>query len=120
TRARSMRIDTLVATRARYTATCIVTALATTLLFAFKRGQDTNWDQLNYHLDVPFMLLHGTFWDSIAPSGIQSYLNPLVLIPQYMVIRVLPPQAAVTIIAAAQAMAFVVAGRICLRIAGPD
>ena len=64
--------------------------------------------------------MHGTFWDSIAPSGIQSYFNPLILIPQYIAIRALPPLAAVATIGVAQAMAFVVAARICLRIAGPD
>jgi hypothetical protein len=115
-----MRIKALVATRAGYTATCVVAAIVTTLVFAFRRGQDVNWDQLNYHLSVPFLLLQGTFWDSIAPAGIQTYLNPLVLISQYLVIRALPPLAAVTTIDVAQAMAFVIAGRICLRIAGPD
>jgi hypothetical protein len=115
-----MRIKALVATRARYTAVCVVAAIATTLVFAFRRGQDVNWDQLNYHLSMPFLLLHGTLWDSVAPSGIQSYLNPLVLVPQYIVIRLLPPLAAVTVIDVAQAMAFVIAGRICLRIAGSD
>lgn len=115
-----MRIKTLVATRANYTATCVVAAIVTTLVFAFRHGQDANYDQLNYHLDIPFLILNGTFWDSIAPSGIQSYLNPLILIPQYIAIRALPPLAAVTMIGVAQAMAFVVAARICLRIAGPD
>ncbi len=115
-----MRIKALVATRAGYTATCVVAAIATTLVFAFRRGQDVNWDQLNYHLGMPFLLLHGTFWASIAPSGIQTYLNPLVLVPQYLVIRALPPLAAAATIGVAQAMAFVVAARICLRIAGPD
>jgi hypothetical protein len=42
-----MRIKALVATRARYTAVCVVAAIATTLVFAFRRGQDVNWDQLN-------------------------------------------------------------------------
>src|SRR5580698_10613356 len=119
-KALAMRIKAPVATRAGYTASCVVAAIATTLVFAFRRGQDVNWDQLNYHLVVPFLFLHGTLWDSVAPSGIQSYLNPLVLVPQYIVIRLLPPLAAVTVIDVAQAMAFVIAGRICLRIAGSD
>jgi Glycosyltransferase family 87 len=115
-----MRLKALIATRARYTATCAVAAIVTTLMFAFKRGQDTNWDQLNYHLSIPFLILHGTFWDSIAPSGIQSYFNPLIFIPQYIAISALPPLAAVATIDVAQAMAFVVAATICLRIAGPE
>jgi hypothetical protein len=115
-----MRIKALVATRSGYTATCVVAAIATTLVFAFRRGQDVNWDQLNYHLSIPFLLLQGSFWDSIAPSGIQTYLNPLVLIPQYLIIRALPPLAVAMTIGVSQAMAFVIAARICLRIAGPD
>jgi hypothetical protein len=115
-----MRLKLPVATRVGYTATCSVVAIATTLVFAFRRGQDVNWDQLNYHLAIPFLMLHGTFWDSIAPAGIQSYFNPLVLMPQYFAIRVLPPLAAVATIGMVQAMAFVVAARLCLRIAGPD
>ncbi|MFI4982924.1 MAG: glycosyltransferase 87 family protein, partial [Nevskiales bacterium] len=115
-----MRIKAIFATRAGYTATCLAVAIGTTLVYAFRRGQDANWDQRAYHLDIPFLLLQGSFWDSIAPSGIQSYLNPLILIPQYLLIRTLPPLAAVATIALAQAMAFVIAARICLRIAGPD
>ncbi len=115
-----MRIKALVATRASYTATCAVAAIITMWVYAFKRGQDVNWDQLNYHLSIPFLLLHGTFWDSIQPAGIQSYYNPVVLAPQYLLIRLLPPLVAVATIGVAQAMAFVIAGRLCLRIAGPD
>jgi hypothetical protein len=115
-----MRIKALVATRASYTATCLVVTIGTMLVYAVRRGQDASWDQLNYHLSIPFMVLHGTFWDSIAPSGIQTYLNPLILIPDYLVIRALPPLVAVITIVVAQATAFVIAAQICLRIAGPD
>ena len=107
-------------TRTRYNTLTLVIAVTTGFVFAFRRGQDANWDQLNYHLNMPFLLLHGTLWDSIAPSGIQTYLNPLVLVPQYLIIRALPPLLAVAIIASMQALAFVIAGQICLRIAPPD
>jgi hypothetical protein len=115
-----MRIKTLFSTRFGYTATSLAVAIGTTLVFAVRHGQDANWDQLNYHLSVPFLMLQGTFWDSIAPSGIQTYLNPVILMPQYIVIRALPPLAAAMTIGVAQAMAFAIAARICLRIAGPD
>src|ERR1700722_8704992 len=104
--------------RVGYTAATLAVAIGTTMVFAMRHGQDANWDQLNYHLDVPFLLLNGSFWDSIAPSGIQSFLNPFILIPQYLAIRALPPMLAAATIGLVQAMAFVVAGRICLRIAG--
>ena len=115
-----MSIKALVATRTSYTTTCTVVAIVTMLVYAVRRGQDLSWDQLNYHLSSPFLLLHGTFWDSIAPSGVQTYLNPLILIPQYIAIRELPPLVAAITIALVQAAAFVIAARICLRLAGPD
>ncbi len=95
-------------------------ALAVTFYYAVARGQDVNWDQLNYHLAVPALLLRGTFWTSVAPSAIQSYFNPLMMIPQYLVIRSLPPMVATLVLAGAQALAFMVAGWICRVVAGPD
>jgi hypothetical protein len=115
-----MRIKAFFATRSGYTATCLAVAIGTMLIYATRRGQDASPDQLNYHLSIPFLLLHGTFWGSIAPSGIQTYLNPLILIPQYFIIGALPPLAAIATIVVVQSMAFVIAARICLRIAGPD
>jgi hypothetical protein len=119
-KAPAMRIKGLVATHRSYTATCAAVAIGTLLVCAVRRGQDANWDQLGYHLGIPFLLLHGTFWDSLEPSGVTTYLNPVVLLPQYITIRVLPPLAVAITLGVAQAMAFVVAARICLRIAGPD
>jgi hypothetical protein len=103
--------------RAGYTILTLTLAVTTTLFFAYRKGQDANWDQLNYHLAMPFLLLHGVLWDSVAPAGIQTYLNPLILIPQYILLRGLPPLVAAGTIAATQAIAFVVAGRICIEIA---
>lgn len=93
-----------------------VLALAATFWFAVARGQDVNWDQQNYHLAVPFLLLHGGFWESVAPTGSQSFFNPLALIPPYLAIRHLPPVAAALAIAAVQALAFVIGGLICLAL----
>ena len=115
-----MRIGLTVVTRFGFTWSSVILAAATTMLFALHRGQDVNWDQLNYHLSSPFLLMHGTFWSSIAPSGPQTFLNPLVLLPQYFLIRALPPIVAALTIALTQCLAFIVAARICLRIAGPD
>lgn len=110
--------------RPGYTIVTLALATTTTLFFAYRKGQDANWDQLNYHLAMPFLFLHGTLWDSVAPAGIQTYLNPLILIPQYILLRGLPPLLAAGTIGATQAIAFVVAGRICIEIApagmGPE
>lgn len=115
-----MRVPLPFRSRAGYTLLTFAASITATLWFAFRKGQDASWDQLNYHLSMPFLLMHGTLWDSIAPSGLQSFLNPLVLVPQYLVIRVLPAPIAAAVIAIVQALAFVIAGQICLRIAPTD
>jgi hypothetical protein len=115
-----MRVTSPLRSRTGYTALTFVTSIAATAWFAYRKGQDASWDQLNYHLSLPFLLLHGTFWGSIAPSGIQTFLNPFVLVPEYLLIRAVPAPIAVAVIAIVQALAFVIAGRICLRIAPPD
>jgi hypothetical protein len=104
----------------RFVPILVTVSLALTWIFAVRSGQDANWDQLNYHLAVPFLLLHGGFWESVVPTGIQSFFNPLILIPQFLVITHLPPIPATLLLATPQAMAFVVAGLICREIAGRD
>jgi hypothetical protein len=47
-------------------------------------GQDGNWDLKNYHLYNPYALLNGKIGTDIAPAGLQSYFNPLLDIPFYL------------------------------------
>jgi hypothetical protein len=47
------------------------------LYFVYRRGQDSNWDLLNYHYFSGYALLNGNFENDIAPSGLQSFLNPI-------------------------------------------
>jgi hypothetical protein len=48
----------------------------TAAAFVVSRGQDRNWDLLNYHFFGGYSLLTGRAKD-IAPAGIPSFLNPL-------------------------------------------
>jgi hypothetical protein len=98
-------------------AVIIAASIATTLWHGLHRGQDLNWDQRNYHIGVPWLLEHGTFWRSVAPAGIQSYYNPYVIQLEYLGIQHLPPLAFVIVLAIAQSAAFVIAGWMCLQIA---
>jgi hypothetical protein len=95
-------------------------SLAVTVYYGIALGQDSNWDQRNYHIAIPFLLLHGTFWDSIAPSGIQSFFNPVILVAQYLLLSNLPPIVAAFTLASVQSFAFVIAAAICLQIAWRD
>ena len=105
--------------RAGYYLVATVLSLSVTMFYAFHKGQDVNWDQRNYHIAIPFLLLHGTYWSSIAPAGIQSWFNPLILIPQYLAITHLPPIAATLAITLAQLPAYLICAHICRQIA-PD
>ena len=105
--------------RAGYYLLATVLSLSVTMFYALHKGQDVNWDQRNYHIAIPFLLLHGTYWSSIAPAGIQSWFNPLILIPQYLAITHLPPIAATLAITLAQLPAYLICARICRQIA-PD
>jgi len=94
-----------------------VFSLAVTIRYAVGRGQDVNWDQQNYHISVPFLLAHDTFWDSIAPAGIQSYFTPYVLQAQFFALTHLPPRVFAFVLAIFQSVGFMLAGVICVRIA---
>ncbi len=113
---RDFRLSGLTLSRRAATMLILGASLLITLFYAFSHGQDTNWDQRNYHLVVPHLLLHGGFWDSVQPAGFQTYLNPLPLIPAYLAIMTMPPLLATAVIALVQSAAFMVAGLICLRL----
>ena len=46
--------------------------------------QDNNWDLRNYHLYSAWALLNGRAGMDIAAAGIQSFFNPLLDLPYYM------------------------------------
>lgn len=56
-------------------------------IFSWLNGQDANWDLLNYHLYNPFALLTGRFGSDIMPAGIHTFLNPLLDVPLYLLIK---------------------------------
>jgi hypothetical protein len=112
--------DASLGTRRAFILTIVAWSVAVALILTLSRGQDFNWDQRNYHLATPRLLLLGDFWASVAPSGIQSFYNPAVLLVQFLLLQHLPPMLAASVIALCQASVFVLAGLICARIAPPD
>jgi hypothetical protein len=75
-------------------------AVATRRLFAFYwltliplvliLGKDYNWDMLNYHLYTPELLFGWRFEQDYLAASVQGYLNPLLDIPFYVLVRALP------------------------------
>ena len=102
-----------------YGAAVISTALIVVIRYGVARGQDFNWDQQNYHISVPFLLAHRTFWDSIAPAGIQNCFNPFVLQAQFFAMRHLSAISFAVLLAVVQSLAFMIAGLICAVIGRP-
>lgn len=60
-------------------------------------GQDHNWDLQNYHLYDPFAWLHGRLRLDIAPAQVQSWHNPLLDVPMYLMTMARWPGALVCI-----------------------
>ena len=65
----------------------LVLAIVLPLLALMLLGQDRNWDLLNYHLYNPHAWLHGRLWLDIAPAQMQSWHNPLLDVPMYLMAR---------------------------------
>jgi hypothetical protein len=66
-----------------------VLVAAVVVALGLRRGADTGWDLLNYHLYNPHALLTGSFRTDVAPALTQSYLNPLLDLPLGVAVRVL-------------------------------
>jgi uncharacterized membrane protein len=54
-------------------------------------GTDNNWDLRNYHLYNPFAWLDGRLSQDIFAAGAQTYLNPILDVPYYLLsVRLMP------------------------------
>jgi hypothetical protein len=113
-------VSTALGTRRAYVLTTIIVSALAALGLALSRGQDFNWDQRNYHLSTPHLLLQGDFWASVAPSGIQSFYNPALLVAQFLLFSGLKPMLAAGVLALCQSAVFVLAGLVCARLAPPE
>lgn len=58
--------------------------------FVYLRGQDRNWDLLNYHFYTGYALVHGRYLQDIAAANLQSFLNPLANVFAYLSLKHLP------------------------------
>ena len=59
-------------------------------LLSIALGQDDNWDLRNYHWYNPYALLNGRLPVDMAPGNWQSYFNPLIDVPYYVLNQWLP------------------------------
>lgn len=59
---------------------CLLFGVLCTMLMR----QDASWDLRNYHLYNPWALLHGRLTLDLAAAGLQTYFNPLLDVPYYL------------------------------------
>lgn len=69
-------------------------------LYAAWLGEDANWDWQNYHEYNVWALLHGGYARDVIPPGLQTYFNPYIYFPWYVLRHTLPPVAAAMIMGA--------------------
>ena len=60
------------------------------LIYVYLRGQDRNWDLLNYHFYTGYALLYGRNLQDIAAANLQSFFNPIVNALAYLSLKYLP------------------------------
>ena len=61
--------------------------LLASAVWCFASGKDLNFDFINYHLYGPHLLLQGRFDRDYFGGGLAGYLNPLVQVPLYLMVR---------------------------------
>jgi len=54
------------------------------MVFVYRRGQDLNWDLLNYHFYAGFFLVHGRLGEDLAAAGLQTFFHPAVNLLAYL------------------------------------
>ena len=69
-------------TAPRFLVYCCCTLAA--LLTTYHLGKDMAWDTLDYHFYAGFSALHDRFGQDYFAAGPQSYLNPYIFVPFYL------------------------------------
>jgi hypothetical protein len=62
-------------------------------MIALHLGKDVNWDLKNYHFYNGYAFLTNRLQYDYIPAQIQTFLNPLMDVPIYLIIRYLPDRA---------------------------
>lgn len=81
-------------------------------------GQDENWDLRNYHWYNAYALLNGRLDIDMAPGQWQSYFNPLIDLPYYLLSTALPGPVVGFVMGLAHGLNFVVLLAIARRLLG--
>ena len=72
--------------RARTVAWLAALVCVPSLFGLFRQGMDANWDLRNYHLYNPHAWLTGRDSLDVAAAQLQSFHNPLLDVPLYLLV----------------------------------
>jgi hypothetical protein len=109
---------TRVVTAPRFLIYCCCTLAA--LLTSYHLGKDVAWDTLDYHFYAGFSALHDRFGQDYFPAGAQTYLNPYVFVPFYLLAASgLTSLQAALILAAVQSVILWLVYELALAVAPP-
>jgi hypothetical protein len=88
-------------------------------LLSLAMGQDDGWDMRNYHLYNVHALLNDRLGVDMSPAGFQSYFNPLVDVPYFLMTKWFPAPVAGFVFGALHGVAFVLTAAIARQLVGP-
>jgi hypothetical protein len=84
-------------------------------------GKDMMWDTLDYHLYAGFSALHDRFGQDYFAAGPQSYFNPYLYVPFYLLARSgLPALVSTSILAIVQSAVLWLTYEMALAVASPE
>lgn len=89
-------------------------------LLSVLMGQDDGWDLRNYHLYNAHAVLHGRMSLDISPASFQTYFNPTLDLPYYLLTEWLPPQLVAFLFGAVQGLNFVLVLAIAREVLGAE
>ncbi|GAB2868737.1 hypothetical protein GCM10027277_42270 [Pseudoduganella ginsengisoli] len=87
-------------------------------LLSLAMGQDDGWDMRNYHLYNVYALLNGRLGVDLSPAGFQTYFNPMLDVPYYLVTHWFPAPVAGFVFGALHGLAFVLVAAIARVLVG--
>lgn len=86
------------------------------MLLAYVQGYDYNYDILDYHFYNGYALLHGKTFSNLQAAEHQTFFAPLADAVFYVLVRHLPPTAAILIVALFQSLSFPILFCTCRRL----
>lgn len=85
-----------------------------------KMGQDNNWDLRNYHWYNPFAFLNGKVGFDLNPAQFQSYFNPTIDLPYYLLASRVPTRVTAFVMGFVHSLNYILVLLIARRVlAGP-